>query len=231
MAELERLRAVYRQIRPAGTDHLADEQWERLACDDMDPAENELALDHILSCPECSQVYHGILALREEAHTFDAGAPRPRGEKMEARRPVWRGILSGLAAAAAVIAVVFLLRPHAGPVPSGRTGPEQVTLRGSGVLNKPILVTPLGALEGAPGALSWRPVEGARGYVVELLDGDGELLWKSGELTATTLPWPGAVAPQPGRYYWRVLAIPSEGGPPVASELGAFDLGVTAGPR
>jgi len=86
----------------------------------------------------------------------------------------------------------------------------------------------VGRVQRAPDGLSWRAVQGARGYVVELLDGDGELLWKSEELSTVQAPWPKAEAGTPGRYYWRVLAVPEGGGEAVPSPLKAIDIGITA---
>jgi len=231
MAEPERLRAAYRQAGPAESGHLSDDQWERLACDEMDPAGKESALDHILSCGECGEVYRGILGLRAEAHTFDPGAPSP--ERHPVARPAghWKTLLIGLSAAAAVVVVFIGLRA---PVQRGANTPpttQSPALRQVRHVEPPTLLAPLGSFQGIPDELSWRPAEGARGYIVELLDGDGELLWMSEELATTKASWPKTVTVGPGRYYWRVLAIPAGGGDPVASDLETFDVGVIATPR
>jgi len=231
MAELERLRDAYLEIAPADAEHLGDEQWERLACDDLESAERETLLDHILSCSQCSRTYRALLAVRREGHTFDPGAPRPTVEREMARSWRWRGMLLGLAAAAAVIMGVLVVEPRLGTGPAPPASQPPVTLRSVGSVAGPALVAPLGTLAGTPGELSWRPVEGARGYVVELLDGDGELVWKSEELKVTSTPWPRKIAAAPGRYYWRVLAIPEGGGEPAASDLESFDVEVSASPR
>ncbi len=228
MVELARLRAAYRETGPVESGHLSDEQWERLACDEMDSAERESVLEHVLSCSECSEVYRGVLAVRMEAHTFDNGAPRPKSSADPARGWRWKGVVTGLAAAAAVIVVFLVVRPSIQPSAVKPGGSETVTLRASGVLAKPVLISPVGEVSGIPGELSWRPVEGARGYLVELLDAKGELLWKSEELAVTGTPWPQVVHAAPGRYYWRVLAVPEGGGKAVASHLESFEIGISA---
>ncbi len=230
MSELDRLRSAYARIEPEDTEHLSDEQWESLASDGMDPSERESALGHILGCPECSEIYRGVLTVRREAHGFDPGAPRPRrGVDMPVPLRRWRVILPGLAAAAAVIIAFLVVRPQAGP--DGVTAPDgnRITLRAAGSVAGPELSGPVGRLEGLPDGFAWKPVEGARGYIVELLDGDGNPVWRSTEITGVTVPWPQEVERSPGRYYWRVLAVPGSGGPPVPSELVAFDI--TASPR
>ncbi len=230
MPELDRLRSAYARIEPEDPAHLSDEQWERLASDGMDPPEKQTVLDHILGCPECSQIYRGVLTLRREAHSFDPGAPRPveeLGRPAPPRR--WRMILPGLAAAAAVIVAFLVVRPQSGP--GGVTAPDgnRITLRTAGSVAGPELSGPVGRLDGLPDGFAWKPVEGARGYIVELLDGDGNPVWRSTEVTGVRIPWPQEVERSPGRYYWRVLAVPGSGGPPVPSELVAFDI--TASPR
>ena len=231
MAELDRLRRAYREIGPDGSGHLSDDQWEWLASDEMTPVEKEEALDHILTCSECSVVYRGVMAVRMEAHTFDPGAPVPASGRRPARSGRWRGLMVGLAAAAAVVVAVLVVRPRTVPRPAAPGGSQPITLRSAGRLSAPTPVAPLGVLSSAPGAFSWQPVPGARGYLVELLDGDGEPLWRSGEVTDVRVAWPETVPAAPGRYYWRVLAVPQSGGAPVASELVSFEIGLSASRR
>lgn len=228
MAEPDDLRTAYAAASSGEGEHLSEERWERLACDELKPAEQEVALGHVLSCVECTQAYRAVLAIREEAHAFDPGAPRPRPAAVVNRRPAWRRVLVGLATAAALISVFFLVRPLVRSSPPGPGGSQPITLRESGPLAVPVLVSPVGRVPRAPDGLYWRPVQGARSYVVELLDGDGELLWKSEEVTAIHTPWPQGVAEALGRYYWRVLAIPDAGGEPTPSSLQAFEIGVSA---
>jgi len=231
MAELEQLRGAYRAASSPEESHLSDEQWERLACDEMGPGEREAALEHVVSCPECTQLYRGVLALREGAQAFDPAAPPPQVQETPTRAWRWGRWVTGLAAAAAAVVAVFVLRPAGGPVPARPFPSHGVTLRAGGTPEGPVLVAPLGAVPGDPGVLSWRAAEGARGYIVELLDADGELLWRSDEVAGTYTRWPSAVRPAPGRYYWRVLAVPEAGGKPVASGLESFEIGATASSR
>ena len=105
MAEQDDLRTAYAAASSGEGEHLSEERWERLACDELKPAEQEVALSHVLSCVECTQAYRAVLAIREEAHAFDPGAPRPRPAAVVNRRPAWRRVLVGLATAAALISV------------------------------------------------------------------------------------------------------------------------------
>jgi hypothetical protein len=228
MAEMDVLRGAYASVASGEGKHLSEDQWEFLACDEMAPAEKDAALDHVLSCAECSRVHRAVLAIRDEAHAFDPGAPQPRPAAVMNRTAAWRRLLVGLATAAALISVFFLVRPLIRSGPAGPGGSQPITLRQGGHLAVPVPVSPVGRVQRAPDGLSWRAVQGARGYVVELLDGDGELLWKSEEITAIHTPWPKGIAEAPGRYYWRVLAIRDAGGEPIPSNLQAFEIGVSA---
>ena len=42
---------------------------------------------------------------------------------------------------------------------------------------------------------------------VKLSTADGLPLWTSGELTATTVEWPGSVPASAGTYLWQVVAL------------------------
>lgn len=227
MAELETLRKGYAAVLSPEGAHLGDERWMALAGDELNPAERADAIDHILSCAECTLLYRGVLGVRMEAGGFDPGAPAGRVDR-GAGLPGWRRILIGVAAAAAVVAALAVVRPLLSPGPGPAPGKRTITLRAARTPEGPSLVAPLGPVAEPPDSFSWRPVPEARGYVVELLDGDGELLWRSGEVAGAMVPWPATVERPPGRYYWRVLSIPEEGGAAVGSPLESFDLGATS---
>ena len=229
MVDIERLRSAWGRTGVEEAEHLDEEVWERLANDEMGAPEREAALGHILGCAECSRVYRAVLSVRREAHTFDPGAPAPRVRSSRFPAPRRGGLLTGLAAAAAVLLAFLVVRPHflQEPAAPGGAGPD--TLRSARVVGEPVPLGPLGRLQAAPSAFWWEPVDGARGYRVELLDGDGETLWRSPETVEPRLPWPDGVVRSPGRYYWRVLAVPAGGGGEVASPLVVFDI--TSSPR
>ena len=74
MTDLELLRTAFRQsLTGTVEDHISDDQWERLACDELGAEERQHALDHMLDCPSCSDTYRAIHFLRREAAAFDAG--------------------------------------------------------------------------------------------------------------------------------------------------------------
>ena len=226
MADTESLQRAYQAVMSGATGHLTEDRWERLATDEMDAAEHEAALDHVLSCEECSRVYRGVLGVRMAAHAFDDGAPTPKAQE---RRPPTRrwGLPVVLVASAAVVATFFVGRPFL-QTPAVPNHPESVTFRTGEDVVGPELVGPVGVVVPDAVDFSWDSVAEARGYIVELFDGDGEILWTSGEVTTTGVGWPEGVEAVPGRYYWRVLVVSEGRGRPIPSPLEAFDVGISA---
>lgn len=198
--------------------HLDESTWERLACGELGPAERRAAFDHITRCASCRRILRAVEALHEGAQKIDPEAPRrgpwSHGPTTRSARQVWLWAAAAAAVAVACLAVLLL------PPPTVPTA----AIRGE-VPAAAEPVEPIGKLSRAPAALRWQPAAGARGYRVEMLDADAEPLWTSRTVTATALPWPDEVAATPGTYYWRVLAMPAEGGPPRSSSLVRFDLG------
>jgi hypothetical protein len=84
--------------------------------------------------------------------------------------------------------------------------------------------SPLAEVAGRPERFTWQGIATARSYEVELFDRDAESLWKSGVMSEESVPWPEEVSPEPGRYYWRVVAILAERGERIASPLVSFEL-------
>jgi hypothetical protein len=223
MADLDALRAAYRDSL-SGDDatHLAEEQWERLACDEMEPGEKHGVLDHILGCALCSDTYRAIQVVRAEAASFDRNAPEPTPVEGTVRRFPWRGVGFLALAATVLLAVVLPLRRGHEPVQEG-TG---VVVRSAGE-EAATPVAPVGKRAWAPGEdvlLQWTTPEPELAAAVEILDADGELLWTSPEVTSNEVAWPAAEIPGPGRFYWRVLTHDG-----TDSEAAAFDL-VSANP-
>src|SRR5262245_24976172 len=107
----ERLRMLYTASAAPAGGHLLEEDWERLACQEMSDAERVTALDHVTRCAECARIFKGLDALAEGARTFDPAVPAPKGRLLAF--PRWQ-LAAGLAAAAAFAAL--LLRPAAGPL-------------------------------------------------------------------------------------------------------------------
>jgi hypothetical protein len=228
MADLDTLRTVYQQtIRPS-ENHLTDEQWEQLACDEMTPSEREQAAEHIQLCSQCAQVFRVVMAVKAEAHEFDPYAPPSRAAQEAAqeaaqsrRRPRF---FAGLAAAAAVVGAFFIVAymQQLSPAPSGQS--QEIVTRAAGSDQTPTLLAPLGQVDDLPRTFSWQQVDEARGYVVELFDGEGELLWRSDEAVASPTAWPPEISAAPSHYYWRVLAASKMNGEITASGLEAFEI-------
>lgn len=200
------LRTAYLAACEGRTDHVSDEVWERLAMDELPAGEREAVLDHVTACSECAAIYRGLGILAAEAHTFDPGAPEP-ARPGATITPVEGGrrFLLAAAALAAAVGAVLVLRPLLGP-----TQNRAPVVRSRAVaLPRPVQPGP-GPVS-PPLVFRWQPVDGARGYVVELLDGNGEPVWTGTETAATELDLPGDVRLAPGPYYWRVVAVTPQG--------------------
>jgi hypothetical protein len=205
--------------------HVGEETWERLACGELSLEERERALDHASRCTPCGRVLRGLVLLEREAREFDPLVPAALSGAPEVRRwpPFRRAALVG-AAAAAVAALVSIVVPSSRkPLPDS-SAPGVEALRSAGEPDRPVPRSPRDEVLGRPEGFSWDATPAARAYRVELLDSEGESLWRSGEMSETSVPWPDEVPPNPGRYYWRVIAILADRGEAVASRLVSFDL-------
>jgi hypothetical protein len=204
--------------------HVGEETWERLACGELSHEERERALDHASRCPPCGRILRALVILEREALEFDPLVPAVLSGATEARRgrQFRRSAIVG-AAAAAVIAMVWLVVPSSWKRTDSST-PGVEALRSAGEDDRPVPRSPREEVLGRPRGFSWDGTPAARAYRVELLDSEGEPLWRSGELSETSIVWPSEVPPEPGRYYWRVIAILADRGEAVASRLVSFDL-------
>jgi hypothetical protein len=196
--------------------HVGEEAWERLACGELSIEERERVLDHSSRCPPCGRVLRALVILENEAREFDPHV-RPRSRMR-------RGALVAAAVAAAAAVAVWL------GVPDSRTPLSDPSATGAGALrsgsesDRPMPRSPQGEVHGAPDGFSWDGTPGARSYRVELLDAEAESLWRSGEVAETKTSWPEDVPPEPGRYYWRVIATRSDRGETIASPLVSFEV-------
>ncbi|MEZ5332251.1 MAG: zf-HC2 domain-containing protein [Thermoanaerobaculia bacterium] len=192
--------------------HLDEHDFERWMMGELSPGEAERARSHIAACEECRRIHAALVEVARGARAFDAAVPASRSAAP--RRPLlWVGL------AAAVLAAVLVL-PWLRP---DRRTESDGALRAATMSPGPSLIEPLGIVSEIR-RLVWTPVPGAESYRVELLDAEAEPLWTSEPTTATAVPWPSAVAPEPGTYYWRVLARLPGGAETGASELGRFEL-------
>lgn len=198
---------AYRAVNSGLDEHISDGQWERWAMKDLSCEEQDSLLEHVTACPECAAIYRAVRIVANEAHTFDPGAPKPQSHDRAAsvlRFP--RRILMAAAALAAVVGLALVLRPVVGV---GPVAAPQV--RSAGTDTAPQPVEPTGPESSRPASFKWEPVKGARGYVVELFDKQGGLVWTSPETDAREIDWPDQPRAAEGLYYWRVTAIGPDG--------------------
>jgi hypothetical protein len=165
------------------------EWWIELVSGTPSASERGKLLDHLAACPDCAAE---VRALREVAAW--SGTARP-----EHRR------YSSSLAAAAVAAVVLL--PFFAFVTSRDMSPETAIVRGTEPENARILPSDGEVLDTPPAAFRWSAVDGAREYRVQLLDGEGSLLWTSPPRRDPIAPLPQEIRQRlgPGKtYLWRV---------------------------
>ncbi len=216
---------AYRMAAAGGSDHPPEEVWERLTCGELSANEREAVLGHVTSCEACGQIYRALSLLRSEAHTFDHGAPAPDPTATDLPRTLSRRFAVGGLAALAAAALLLVFLPATGDRELNDSGrPETEILRSGSEAVRPVPIAPVGRVETVESDFSWRAAQPPETYVLELLGSDGEHLWTSPETASTRLDWPSGVLPDAGRYYWRVTALPAEGGERTASTLVAFDL-------
>jgi hypothetical protein len=220
MLEEETLRLAYAEAETS-VPHLSEETWERFAFGELSVEERERALEHVSRCVECARVLRALSLLEAEARAIDPAVPARLSAPAEPSRR--RGLLWTAAAAAAAVAL-WLTLPSFPPGRPAPGSPSTDSLRSATGASRPVPKSPLDRVASAPEGFSWEGTEGARAYRVELLDADGESIWTSGEVAETRVPWPRDVASDPGRYYWRVVAILAERGETVASPLVSVDL-------
>lgn len=222
MTEIERLRTAFKVTGPSEPEgDLSEQQWESLACGELDHGDYEAALDHILGCNRCTDIHQSLLVLKEHAHGFDRGAPVPYVISKPSRR---RWVFSGILAAAAMLLVVIFRPLGPGLTNPGPSTPFDPILRSPQVGQSATPLSPVGQTSMSSVVFSWSPSPIARVSIVQLIDDDGELVWTSQETESTSIDWPIDVAQSPGRYYWRVLSLGEAGDGEQASDLVAFDL-------
>lgn len=187
-------------------------------------------LAHIGNCPHCDAEFSMAArcladATAEQQAAEDANvaliAARLQKKLPFRHRSWWQQLLdfsprvpTGIAAACAMLALVAYVGQR--PVEPGldpTASPGAVVLRSSSVE----LIAPAGDLAAAPAQFEWQPVAGADRYVFELLEVDGNVLFR-GETESTRLAMPVAA----GRHIvpaktllWKVTAF--RGGSEVAT--------------
>jgi len=224
MSEIETLRAAFRESVTDAGGHPDEDQWERLACDEMAFKERESILDHIVECPQCAEIYRAVQIMRTEASAFDEAAPAPAVdfERATVKRFPFRVL--GVLAMAATVMLAVVLPMQFGREPALNNDTMVVRSADGEVAATP--VSPVGTVVWSSGEdvlLEWKVAETPVSVFVEILDVDGELVWTSPEVESTVETWPGEEIPGHGRYYWRVI-IGDRSAEVTDSELVAFDL-------
>lgn len=226
MPEIDILRAAFRESLTGVTDgHLNEDEWERIACDEMVASERERALEHILECPRCSEIYRAVFTLRAHAATFDQAAPAPseaRPVHTAGRRIRWYSLGVLAVAATAVLAIVLPIRRSHEPIAND----DVMVVRAAGDEQAAVPISPVGTVAWSTGddvRLEWKLIEPPVSAYVEILDSEGEPIWTGPEVESTEVTWPGRDVPRPGRYYWRVIVRDTSSGV-TDSELVSFEL-------
>jgi hypothetical protein len=189
------LAAAFRGARTPSGDHLSETQWERLACDEMTPAERDTALAHILSCADCTAIHRRLMELRTGAAEIDGPAPQPLAGWSQKR---W-AIAGGLAAAAALILAVLVNQPSR-PSAGGEAARSD---RPAGVV---AVIAPGSGSVLADRHFAWQPVPDADSYELRVHTEDGGRVFTS-RRDETSADLPADIRMPRGPYYWQVTAF------------------------
>jgi len=174
-------------------EHPDEATWERLALDELEPAERDAWFDHITGCERCSQVWRGVLALQSDAR---AEGLIPATPTTAASRS--RSMVAYLAVAATLVVAAggaLLLRQEA---------PGRAVLRSSTEVQPVEGLMMAYDAAGVP-TFVWTPVPSATQYRVELFTDDGRPVWTR-EAGTAPLPWPADAPRATGTFRWRVEA-------------------------
>jgi len=167
------------------------------------------ALDHVMGCHACRGEFDLLRSIEQ------AGAEGTRPVLLRFfSRPRWRS-LAPLALAASVVLVVAV-----GQTLRTREAPDIAR----GTADAVVLLAPAPEVAaGAPVTFAWQPVPGARRYELEVLDGQGKVVFaEATEQTSVTLQDPRRLAPG-ASYRWWVRAT-TDSGDQRASPLRALRL-------
>ncbi len=154
-------------------------------------------LQSSFSSPSWRRIFRSLCASHAET---DSRGPLEK-------KKLWGG-LSVLALAAVVVLAVFL--PARIDHESSVVGPSLV-VRSSNEHDPAVPLAPVNTIVNWRARddleLTWTPSDPAAPVVVEIFDGDGELIWTGHEMTDSRLRWPTEIAEQPSRFYWRVVSL------------------------
>jgi hypothetical protein len=249
-----RLRELYgRALRTGGTRGVADpcvspEEVLALVRKEL-PEERRLeVLDHVMACHDCRREFDMLRAIEAAGGSpvvagraepqYDAApvapvAPAPLAGAAPAvadpkvidiasrRRVPWRRVVPIALAASVLVAVGLQLRRGGDTAPVFRGGNEAVTAHG------PAGDVAVGtAAGGAPLVFGWRPVADASRYELEVMDGEGSVVY-SASTSDSVINVPARDAAERFRtgveYRWWVRAV-TPGDPQPRSALRSFRL-------
>lgn len=192
MTDEERLREAYRRAS-AARPHvpISPEQLDALAAGRLRGDAALALLDRVMADPVARREFELLRAVHE--------AGRPPASRVSFR---WMG----LAAAAALLIAVPLLRPGRGAdAPAG----DAPVVRG-GAAAVALLAPDSAAMVDAPVEFRWRPVAGALRYRLEVIEADGSVAFER-ELPDTVLALAPDALPAGMALQWRVEAVTPEG--------------------
>jgi hypothetical protein len=160
-------------------------------------------LDHALACPACRRELEVLRTMDQATRAVTGERDAARGERRAGRRVMaWRAVPLALAASLALVVGLTVGRERWNREPD-----EPMRAAQDGIA----LVTPEeGAAVSLPAPLMWRPVPGARWYVVEVVTEEGTVPF-SARTTDTSLTVPPTPGVGPGQYRWTVRAQLSNG--------------------
>lgn len=148
-------------------------------------------LDHVMSCGACSSEFE-LLRSVEQAGAEPTERARPAAPRL-ARR-----VAIPLALAASVLLVIMVGQKQRSP-----EGPDVERGTSSGVT---LLEPPEEIAAGTRPTFTWKPVAGAQGYEIEVLDENGAVVW-SAKTSSTSAILSDPLLLVPGKTYrWWVRA-------------------------
>ena len=162
-------------------------------------------LDHVMSCADCRAELDLLRSIE--------GAGRQLGAGGRAVRRVWM--------IPAALAATLLLAVGIGRLALKSSSEDELVRAGAERGAVTLLSPPAEVRAGVPLIFSWRPVEGARRYRLEVLNASGEVALEA-ETTDTLLASDMARQLAPGDYKWWVSALVSPAS--LRSELRALRL-------
>ena len=185
---------------------LDDDTAAQLVDGTLAGAAHDAAVTHLASCAACRQHIGALSALMREAdeQPMSALLRAPVSKLLPARaaRAPWYYALAA-SMVLAELAGLLLSNPQLLP---GREGSEYREIRSSGsIADVPAMIAPADGtrVRRAELQFAWAPIENAMYYDVELLSGDGDVLWQArADTTDAAVPESLYLEPDKTLYAW-----------------------------